>query len=90
MQRTVVSYCKHRGLSRFTAADIPFEVTYRRGWPEGTGLGDALSMLKSNAIFKVVLPILVFIETTWFDHAKEVKATEVLSRGQSKRLCIWR
>jgi len=75
--------------SEFSAllADIPLEMLYRRGWPEGMDLGDVLVAQKQRDIQSGFTNSGIHRDDLLFTSAG-VKAAEVLSRGQSKRLCL--
>jgi DNA replication and repair protein RecF len=68
-------------------ADIPFEITYRRGWPEGMDIGDVLVAQKQRDIHSGFTNSGIHRDDLLLT-SKGVKAGEVLSRGQSKRLCL--
>jgi len=68
-------------------ADIPLEIRYRRGWPEEVDLGDVLVAQKQRDIQSGFTNSGIHRDDLLFTCAG-VKAAEVLSRGQSKRLCL--
>jgi DNA replication and repair protein RecF len=68
-------------------SDIPFEMTYRRGWPEDMDIGDALVAQKQRDIHSGFTNSGIHRDDLLFTSGG-VKAGEVLSRGQSKRLCL--
>ena len=67
--------------------DVPFEITYRRGWPENMDIGDALAAQKQRDINSGFTNSGIHRDDLVFT-SNGVKAGEVLSRGQSKRLCL--
>ena len=67
--------------------DIPLEIEYRRGWPEGIELIDALQLQRKRDIQSGYTNAGIHRDDLVFT-SNGVKVTEVLSRGQSKRLCL--
>ena len=67
--------------------DIPLEIEYRRGWPEGIELKEALHAQRQRDVHSGYTSVGIHRDDLVFT-TKGVKATEVLSRGQSKRLCL--
>jgi DNA replication and repair protein RecF len=68
-------------------ADIPLEMLYRRGWPEEMDIGDALVAQRQRDIHSGFTNSGIHRDDLLFTSAG-VKAAEVLSRGQSKRVCL--
>jgi DNA replication and repair protein RecF len=67
--------------------DIPIEMEYRRGWPEEIELADALVAQRKRDIQSGFTNAGIHRDDLLFT-TKGIRATEVLSRGQSKRLCL--
>jgi len=67
--------------------DIPIEMEYRRGWPEEIELADALVAQRKRDIHSGFTNAGIHRDDLLFT-TKGIRATEVLSRGQSKRLCL--
>ncbi len=67
--------------------DIPIEFEYRRGWGEGIDLEEALIAQRQRDIQSGFTNVGVHRDDLLFT-SNGRKATEVLSRGQSKRLCV--
>ena len=68
-------------------ADIPISLDYRRGWPEGVALEDSLVAQRQRDIHSGFTNSGIHRDDLLIT-SRGVKATEVLSRGQSKRLCL--
>lgn len=68
-------------------ADIPIEFDYRRGWAEDVDLLGALGQQRKRDIQSGFTNVGVHRDDLVFTSSGR-KATEVLSRGQSKRLCL--
>jgi len=66
---------------------IPIEIEYRHGWPAGTELSDALKQQRQRDIKSGFTNAGVHRDDLMFT-SEGRKADEVLSRGQSKRLCM--
>ena len=67
--------------------DIPLEFEYRRGWPEGIDLQEALIVQRQRDIHSGFTNAGIHRDDLIFT-SNGRKATEVLSRGQSKRICV--
>jgi DNA replication and repair protein RecF len=67
--------------------DIPIEIEYRRGWPEGIELKEALHAQRQRDVHSGYTNVGIHRDDLVFT-TKGIKATEVLSRGQSKRFCL--
>ena len=67
--------------------DIPLEIEYRRGWPEGIELEEALHAQRQRDVHSGYTNAGIHRDDLVFT-TKGIRATEVLSRGQSKRLCL--
>ncbi|MDC1287684.1 DNA replication/repair protein RecF [Gammaproteobacteria bacterium] len=67
--------------------DIPVEIEYRKGWPEGIDLAQALVAQRQRDIQSGFTNAGIHRDDLLIT-TKGIKATEVLSRGQSKRLCL--
>jgi DNA replication and repair protein RecF len=68
-------------------ADIPIEMEYRRGWPEGVDIAEALVAQKQRDIHSGFTNSGIHRDDLLFTSGG-IKAGQVLSRGQSKRLCL--
>ena len=67
--------------------DIPLEIEYRRGWPDRTDLHTSLAESRQRDIRQGFTGVGIHrddIEMT----TRGIKIGEVLSRGQSKRICL--
>jgi DNA replication and repair protein RecF len=67
--------------------DIPVEIEYRRGWPEGVELKDALTAQRQRDVQSGFTNAGLHRDDLLFT-IQGIKTTEVLSRGQGKRLCL--
>ena len=67
--------------------DIPVEMVYRRGWPEGMDIAEVLVAQKQRDIRSGFTNSGIHRDDLVFTSGG-LKAGEVLSRGQSKRLCL--
>jgi DNA replication and repair protein RecF len=68
-------------------ADIPISLDYRRGWPEGVELEESVVAQRKRDIHSGFTNSGIHRDDLLIT-SRGVKATEVLSRGQSKRLCL--
>lgn len=67
--------------------DIPVEIEYRRGWSDDVDLKDALATQRERDVHSGFTNSGIHRDDLLFT-TQGIKATEVLSRGQSKRLCL--
>ena len=67
--------------------DIPIEIEYKRGWPEDVDLLEALVAQRQRDVHSGFTNAGIHRDDLLFT-LNGIKATDVLSRGQSKRLCL--
>ena len=68
-------------------AGIPIEINYRQGWSQEVDLSEALAQQRKRDIASGFTNVGVHRDDLLFT-SEGRKATEVLSRGQCKRLCL--